>query len=191
MASGYLKWFIIDGGKPKRSPQQSSATALDAMKNLCILPYIKGTTEPIKRILSNCGIKVALEPYQTIASLFPKPKDPVPKYQTRGATYSVPCQDCDKSYIRETKRKFASRLKEHQKAVEYKQLQKSALTKHCLRFGHSISWETSKILRINVNWRSRRLLKSWEINIYKNLLNQDDGIHVPHEYLNLALKDKT
>jgi len=81
--------------------------------NLCILPYIKGTTEPNKRILRNYDIKVALKPYQTIGSLsVPKPKDPVPKDQTRGAIYSIPCQDCGKSYTGETKRKFASRLKE-------------------------------------------------------------------------------
>ena len=90
-----------------------------------MLPYIKGTSEPIKRILGSCGVKDALKPYQTIGSLFPKPKEPVPKDQTR--TY----EDYDKSYIGETKREFASPLKEHQKAEEHKQPQKSALAEHC------------------------------------------------------------
>ena len=96
LANGYQKRFIIDDGKLKRSPQQSSATALVTVNNMYILPYIKGTTEPIKRILSNYGIKVALKPYQTIGSLCPKPKDDVPKDQTRGAIYSISSQDCDK-----------------------------------------------------------------------------------------------
>ena len=82
--------------------------------------YIKGTTEPIKRVLSNYNIKVAQKPHQTIGNLFPKPKDPVPKDQTRGTIYSIPCKDYDKSYIGETKRKFSTRLKEHQKTVEQK-----------------------------------------------------------------------
>ena len=60
-----------------------------------------------------------------------------------------------------------------------------------LRSGHSISWESSKILRTSANWRNRRLLEAWEINICKNPLNRDDGMHLPHEYLNLTLKDKT
>jgi len=46
-----------------------------------------------------------------------KPKNPAPKDQTRGAIYSIPCQVCEKTYIGETKRKFSTRLKEHQKAV--------------------------------------------------------------------------
>ena len=111
---------MIDVGKPKRLAQQLSTTAPDAAKGFCIiLPYIKGTLEPIKRILSNHNIKVAQKPHQTIGNLFPKPKDPVAKDQTRGAIYSIPCKDCDKSYIGETKRKFSTRRKEHQKAVEH------------------------------------------------------------------------
>ena len=101
----------------------------------------------------------ALNYHLTISSLFPKPKDPVPKDQTRGAIYSIPCQNCDKCYIGETKRKFPSRLKEHRQAVEHKQPQKSALAEHCLRFGHSISWESSKILHTSTNWRNRRLFQ--------------------------------
>jgi len=106
VANGYPKRFVIDVGKPKRPSQESSTTAPEAARGFCILPYIKGTTEPIKRVLSNYNIKVSQKPHQSIGNLFPKPKDPVPKDQTRGAIYSIPCKDCDKSYIEETKRKF-------------------------------------------------------------------------------------
>ena len=157
----------------------------------CILPYIKGTSEPIKRVLSNYNIKVAKKPHQTIGNLFLKPKDPVPKDQTRGGIYSIPCKDCDKSYIGETKRKFSTRLKEHQKAVEHKHSQKSALTEPCFRSDHTVSWEASKILRMSAKWCSRHILEAWEINTCRNPLNRDDGMHLPHEFLNLALRDRT
>ena len=77
VANGYPKRFVIDVGKSKRLAQQLSTTAPDAAKGFCILPYIKGTSEPIKRILRNHNIKVAQKPHQTIGNLFPKPKDPV------------------------------------------------------------------------------------------------------------------
>ena len=191
VANGYPKRFVIDVGKPKRPAPQLSTTVPDAAKGFCILPYIKGTSEPIKQILSNHDdIIVAPKPHQTIGNLFPKPKDPVPKDQTRGAIYSIPCKDCDKSYIGETKRKFSTHLKEHQKAVEHKHSQKSALAEHCLRSGHTVSWEASKILRTNANWHNRRILEAWEINTCRNPLNRDDGMHLPHEFLNLAMRDR-
>ena len=73
VANGYPKRFVIDVGKPKRPAQQLSTTAPDATKGFCILPYIKGTSEPIKRILSNHDIKIAQKPHQTIGNF--KPKD--------------------------------------------------------------------------------------------------------------------
>ena len=151
IANGCPKRFVINGGKTNRSPQHATVTTPDTVGNFGVFPYMKGTPEPIKRILGNYGVKGELKPYQTIGSLFPKPKDPVPKDQTPGAIYSIPYQDCDKSYIGETKRKFASQLKEHRKAVEHKQPQKSALAEHCLCSGHSISWESFKILCTSAN----------------------------------------
>ena len=119
--------------------QQTPAIAPDDKKGFCILPYVKGTTEPIKPILSNYNIKVSLKPHHTIGNLFPKPKDPVSKDQTCDTIYSIPCQVCDKSCIGETKRKFSTWLKEHQKAVVNKHSRKSALAEHCLHSGHTIS----------------------------------------------------
>ena len=150
MANSYLKCFVTDVGKPKRPSQQLSTTAPDAARGFCILPYIKGTTEPINQILSNYNIKVAQKPHQTIGNLFPKPRDPVPKDETRGAIYSIRCKDCDKKRW-ETKRKFSTGFEEHQKAVEHKHSQKSALAEHCLRSGHTVFWEASKILCISSN----------------------------------------
>ena len=136
--NGCPKHFVIHASKPKRPSQQTPATVPDDKKGFCILPYVKGTTEPIKRILSNYNIKDALKPHHTIGNLFPKPKDPVPKDQIRGAIYSIPCQGCDKSYIGETKRKFSTRLKKHQKAVVNKHSHKSALAEHCLHWPHHL-----------------------------------------------------
>ena len=48
-------------------------------------------------------------------------------------------------YIGETKRKFNTRLREHQKAVEQKHPKKSALAEHCLQSNHTISWVSPTI----------------------------------------------
>lgn len=69
-----------------------------ACNDLCILPYInQGTSEPIKWILTNQDITVALKLYQTVGSLFPKPKDPVPNDQTHMALFiQFAAKICDK-----------------------------------------------------------------------------------------------
>ena len=37
--------------------------------------------------------------------------------QQTDVIYSIPCNDCDNIYIRQTKRQFGTRLREHQKVV--------------------------------------------------------------------------
>ena len=59
-----------------------------------------------------------------------------------------------------------------------------------LQSGHTISWESSVILRTSPGWRARRLLEAWEINTCKSPLNRDDGMYLPQEYRALALLDK-
>ena len=83
-------------------------------------------------------VKVAQKPFQTLGHTFAKHKDPVAKEQRTDAIYSIPCNDCDNEYIRETKRQFGTRLKEHQKAVFFREKENSALSEHT-------GWDKSKI----------------------------------------------
>jgi len=74
--------------------------------------------------------------------------------------------------------------------VEHKHSHKSALEEHCLRSGHTVSCEAAKILRTSANWGNRRILEALEINTCRNPLNRDDGMHLPHEFVNLAWRDR-
>ena len=76
------------------SPEGDSAA-----KGFAIVPYIQGIAEPIRRVLNDCGIKVALKPFQTLGHIFAKPKDRVPTVQKTHAVYSLPCGDCEKVYL--------------------------------------------------------------------------------------------
>ena len=64
-----------------------------------VIPYVKGSSEPIKRILGKCNVKTALKPYRTLGQIFLKPKDKLEKEQTKGEIYSIPCRDCEQVYI--------------------------------------------------------------------------------------------
>ena len=192
--NGYPKRFILEASKPKKfSEKMSGSTPVsdDSGYKFCVLPYVRGTSEPIKRILEQFGVKVAFKPHFTIGNLFPKPKDPVPKAQVRAPIYKIPCDDCEKSYIGETKRQYATRESEHKKAVKNFEIKKSALAEHCHITGHSISWDSAEILRTCSKWYERRILEAWEINVCgEKAINRDDGLKLPHEYLNLTFKDK-
>ena len=122
--------------------------------------------------------------------MFPKPKDPVSTQDTRGVIYKISCNECSKTYIGESKRKFKTRIKEHKKAVAQLETHKSALAEHHKVSGHDIAWDEARILGTCDNWRKRRFLEAWQINKTNNAINRDDGLKLPREYLSIVLKDK-
>ena len=162
----------------------------ESVRGYSTIPYVSGTSEPIKRVLENHGIKVAFKPYQTISKMFPKPKDQMDKEDTRDPVYDIPCANCSKSYVGETQRKFITRKSEHQKAVARRQGEKSALADHVIKTNHDIAWDEATILRTSNNWHQRKILEAWEINCAKDPPNRADGALLPKEYLHLTLANK-
>ena len=184
--NGYPKRFILKTSQQKTHPEPTRRE----QRGFSTLPYVKGTSEQIKRLLDQHGVKVALKPINTIGSLFPKPKDPLTQEETRGAIYRIPCKDCEKSYTGETKRKFETRKKEHQKAVSQLDTKKSALAEHHVKTGHDILWSDYKLLRTCDKFKQRKIMEAWEINLEPNSMNRDDGANLPPEYLRLIVRER-
>ena len=115
--NNYPRSFLYDCLRRPTLTHCNSPEGDSAVKGFAIVPYIQGIAEPIRKVLNNCGIKVALKPFQTLGHIFAKPKDRVPTDQKTHAVYSIPCGDCEKIYLCQTKRQFCTRLKEHQRAV--------------------------------------------------------------------------
>ena len=95
--------------------------------NSVSLPYIQGTTEKIRRILNEVGVKVAIKPIRTIGQSLPSPKDPITTDEITCVVYEVPCKDLDFVYVGQTKRDLNSRLKEQQRAIKQQKTENSAL----------------------------------------------------------------
>ena len=77
------------------------------------IPYIKGTSETIARILQPYDIRVAYKPITTLRHLLTKVKDRDEPNNRQGAVYKIKCSDCQASYIGETGRNVNTKLTEH------------------------------------------------------------------------------
>ena len=96
--NGYPNTFLRNCLKPVTPSLNNSGDEVSAT-GFAVIPYIRGVTEPIKRVLSSHNVKVAQKPLQMLSHIFAKPKDPVLKEQRTDAVYSIPCNDCDHEYI--------------------------------------------------------------------------------------------
>ena len=81
------------------------------------IPYIKGTSETIARILQPYNIRVAHKPVITLRRLLTNVKDKDKPEDREGAVYKIKCCDCQACYIGETGRNLSTRLTEHKHAT--------------------------------------------------------------------------
>ena len=89
------------------------------------------------------------------------------------------------TYVGQTKRSLATRVKEHQKAAFNGNRETSTLAKHVMDTGHAIDWEGSCILDMCASLRSRLFLESWYIQKEQHPLNRELG-PLPTQYYTLS-----
>ena len=112
--NGYPSSFIHRLSGPSGTRQKTSVQR--PPRSIVTLPYIKGLSKTVRRILVPLDIKVVFHPLNTLCSLLVHPKDPVSMDQHKGVVYQIPCGGCPKVYVGQTGRTLKHRLTEHCRA---------------------------------------------------------------------------
>lgn len=158
-------------------PKERVASEISTPQNekRAFLPYRKGVSEAIGRILSKHGIKSIFKPPEKIRQLLRSPKDKIP-LQNPGV-YSVPCS-CGSSYIGETKRAISTRLNEHIKAIQKNEVTKSAICEHlAYNEDHFIRFDKAKSISTERFYVPRIVREAIEIKMHSNF-NRDQSFNL-------------
>ena len=112
---------------------------------LVVIPYVAGMSEDIRRVCRKFNIRVVFKSGRTLCSMLTKVKDTLPPGKQSNVVYRIPCS-CGQVYIRETKQRQETRLKEHRDASERGMMEKSAVAEHVWEHHHLIHWEETTVL---------------------------------------------
>jgi len=79
-----------------------------------VLPYVKGVSERIGRVLKQQSLQVSYKPQRTINSLFPSPKQQQETDRpSSGVEYKINCSQCDFVCYGQTERSLKTRVAEY------------------------------------------------------------------------------
>ena len=94
---------FIDTNKYKHDKQNDVCTNTETKNELTTvsLPYIRGTSETIARILKPFNIRIAHKPTRTLRHLLTNVKDKDDPKDRQGTVYRIRCNDCNGTYIEE------------------------------------------------------------------------------------------
>ena len=135
------------------------------------IPYVKGTSETIARILQPYSIHVAHKPITTLRQLLTKVKDKDEPNRRQGAVYKIKCCDCQATYIGETGRNLNVRLTEHKRATRNGDIN-NHIAEHHLQTNHRIDWDSAECITYCTNYYQRLTLESWFTNLEQTPLNR-------------------
>lgn len=179
---------LMKNGYPRRVRQQQMGTATrNQMRQesnptaTVTIPYVRGTSEAIRRVLAPLDIRTQFHPTTTLRRLLVHVKDPVPMEMTTGVVYQIGCQDCAATYVGQTGRSLSTRIKEHKSALTNAHPDRSAVAEHAMDTGHSIDWKNTQVKAVMPYFWQRCTLETWHMRSQPHPLNREEGI-LPHVY---------
>ena len=147
------------------------------------MPYIKGASEKVSRILKPFNILVGTKSSNNLRSTLSHVKDRVDNFDKNSVVYKIPCNDCSSCYIGETSRQLHVRIGEHKSYIRYGN-DNSQIFQHVLGQNHTFNFNNTSILTQEKNARSRRILEACHTNTTQNTINR--AIDIPQSYSNLT-----
>ena len=104
------------------------------------LPYIQGISEEIEVSCRKMEVRTSFKSNGSLRQVLMRVKTIPTILKKKGVVYRIPCQDCETSYIGETKRSLRKRIKEHKYAVKnFDRMIGIAL--HAWDMAHRPDWE--------------------------------------------------
>ena len=128
IGNGYPHSFICSASAA-RAPREDSGEREEERPPTVHLPYVAGVSERIRRVCKDFNIRAVFKSGPTLRSLLTKVADPLPTEKQANVVYEVLCT-YRKVYIRKTKRRQETCLKEHEDACINGFMEKSAIAKH-------------------------------------------------------------
>jgi predicted GIY-YIG superfamily endonuclease len=167
--NGYSKRYVNNTlAKIKRDNVNNK----DEMKGSLIIPYIKGTSERIKRIAAKYGLRTAFHSRTTLRNILCKtnPNNNI-KLESKNVIYSLPCE-CGKRYLGETGRPLGVRLAEHKKNVKEGKTNISKLAEHVWEEHHKVLWDNIEIVGRESNRLKRKIVEASFMAVDDNCISQ-------------------
>ena len=167
--NGYPKTLV------RRPPVKKKHQLTQEWKSTIVLPYVRGVSESLRRVLGPLGVRVGFRPANTLGRMLSRPKDVIPDVQKSGVVYKIPCASCPASYIGQTGRRLQQRLDEHKRAIRQADFNASPLAEHVWTEEHQVDWSNVVVVSNPRDLTTRLVEEALTIRSTTNVLNRDTG----------------
>jgi len=158
-------------------------------KKMLVLPYITNISERIKSSIDSNKYITGYRVLNKLTGYIKRHKD-YNKHDTKNnIVYKIFCNNCNASYVGQTKRQLKTRINEHEKNVRFDESKHSVITKHMTEMNHTFNWQEVKIMDYEKNYFKRLISEMIYIKTQDNGLNSVEDIEcLDSSYFNLLTR---
>ncbi|KYN08181.1 hypothetical protein ALC62_00836 [Cyphomyrmex costatus] len=129
--------------------------------------------------------KLAYSIPNTLKGFIRRGKDKLDLLSNQNVVYKISCDDCEASYVGQTKKKLCTRINEHISDINKRTGSPSVITDHCINYDHNINWNDIKILDSEPSYNKRLVSEMIHIKRQKQGINkQNDTDSLSDTYSN-------
>ena len=155
----------------------------DTEKKFFTIPYVNTISERFIPIVNMFNCKLAFTIPNTLRSFIRRGKDDLEHVQSQNVVYRISCDDCDASYVGQTKRQLKTRLHEHVSDINISSKSPSVISNHRMVENHNFKWDKVEILDIEPSYNKRLISEMVHIKKQKHGINrQNDTESLPDLY---------
>lgn len=105
-------------------------------KKIISFPYIKNASEIVTSSIDRNQFTIGYRCLNNLSRLIRRHKDKDDRDSSNNVVYKIRCNDCDASYVSQTKRQIKTRVSEHKRNAMLDISRHSVITNHMLEFNH-------------------------------------------------------
>ena len=155
------------------------------------IPYVPNISEKLIKKVRNFDVRPAFFSLNKLNQFIRAQKDSLPNSKKKNVVYKIQCNDCDASYVGQTRRLLKTRISEHRNDIRKSTGNRSVISEHRTLHSHDFNWDNVKILDSEMYFNKRLISEMLFIKLQSNSLNsQTDTEFLHNGYLALLNKIK-
>jgi len=143
----------------------------DVERKIMVLPYVQPLSEFISSNIDKSKAIIGFRCLNKLSRFIKVHKDVDHASLKNNVIYKINCNDCDATYVGQTKRQLRTRIREHKNNIKLDQSKHSVISEHIIKFSHSFDWNDVKVLDRESKFYKRIISEMIYIKEQKSSLN--------------------
>ena len=153
------------------------------------IPYVEGLSEIVVSEIKKSNVIVGYRKLKSLNGFIKAQKDRNEHNNNSNVIYKLCCNDCDATYVGQTKRQLRTRVNEHRNNIKLSSDRHSVISEHIINETHTFNWENTRILDHERNYYKRLISEMLHIKEQKNGINlKKDTEDLNEAYYDILVK---